>query len=158
MRQCAIVAPMGAKKPADPIIQSLTVRDLAARMVDVAGMTQQQADEAIQGLGLALGTWLESMALSLPQGCRADCILPGVGRLVVSYQPDRPPSKWRIKYGLPQRPGLLTITLAPLPAVRAALSRCNRAILSAYYTSYVPLAKATSARIRADWRSKQPTL
>lgn len=130
-----------------PIVARLDREKLTERMRDLAGMSQQQADEAIDGISVALETWFESIANSLPLGTRAEATITGLGKLVFTYQRDRPLSSWRRKHNIPQTPAYLIAVFEPIRAIHKLIKATNRQIRAEYFSRSRPA--------RAELKAKQ---
>jgi nucleoid DNA-binding protein len=122
-------------------------RKLAELMIEVGGMTQTEADHGIQGISLALETWIEAMARNIPRGTKAICTLTGLGRIEIGYQRDRPLSAWRTRWGIPQTPKYLTVTFVPNEQITRIIAKENRSIRLAY----LPTIRAARLKNRHDY-------
>lgn len=134
--------------PKPVVVERMDKRKLASRMVDVAGMTQQQADEAIQGFTIAVGTWLEAMARGIPRGTRAEVTLEGMGKLAVTYEKKRKSTnRWRLRNKIPDPPALMVVTFEPTKSTASIIAKENATIRK----EHKPIHLAAYALAKADY-------
>ena len=97
---------------------------MVERIQELAGLSQEQADQAVDAVSLAMSTWLEAMLSTIPPNTRAELSFPNVGILRVTWKaPGKIP--WRVVCKIPQRPPVLIIEFVPARHLRPIMWKTN---------------------------------
>jgi hypothetical protein len=68
------------------LVARLTRTGIIQRMQDTTGCSYKEAEQALDNWSAATVPWLESMAASIPENCKAELWLPNWGKLTITNE------------------------------------------------------------------------
>ena len=109
-----------------PVIHYVHRREFVLMLMDLWGVSQQEADSMVDGTLGGISAWLLDVVRNVPEGCEARLLVSGFGSFRVNVQRRGRRNPEKLRAGLVGLPPLtVRVDFVPCEQVRKAIRRAN---------------------------------